>query len=107
MVSCSVLLFPLVDINCDSSQVLYRSCQAIDKQSLTQCRDPVLDILSEEPVCHKHMSSQDVLKPPPKKKQHLSQVKVSKLSSGAQSKARRGATVKDKGAALKAVAKVH
>ena len=88
--------------------MLYRSCQAIDKQSLTQCRDPVLDILSEEAVCHKHMNSQDVLKPPPKKRQHLSQVKLSKLSAGAQSKARRSAVVKYKGAAhSKVVMKVY
>ena len=68
---------PLSDITHDSEQILYRSCLAIDKSSLTQCREPVIDILSEESHCPQHAApvGGDLLpgRPPPRKKMALQQ----------------------------------
>lgn len=50
---------------------------AIDKSSLTQCREPVIDILSEESHCPKHstpVGGDSLLgRPPPRKKIALQQ----------------------------------
>ena len=74
----NLLSFSLsLDITHDSEQVLYRSCLAIDKSSLTQCREPVIDILSEESHCPRHSTpvGGDSLpgRPPPRKKMALQQ----------------------------------
>ena len=67
----------LIDITHDSNQVLYRSCLAIDKSTLTQCRDPVVDVLAEETHCPRHTTpvGGDSLpgRPPPRKKIALQQ----------------------------------
>ena len=48
-----ILWFPL-DQSCDSAQVLYRNCTAIDSNSLTQCRKTAEDIFLDSPLCPKH-----------------------------------------------------
>ena len=58
--------------------MLYRSCVAIDKSSLTQCSDPVWDILSDESYCPRHAvpvggDNLAAGRPPPRKKMALQQ----------------------------------
>ena len=78
------LSLSLPDITHDSDQVLYRSCLAIDKSSLTQCREPVIDILSEESHCPRHSApvGGDSLpgRPPPRKKLALQHQQGSRVS---------------------------
>lgn len=59
------------DIHLSSSQFLYRSCTALDPHSKTPCGLPVLDILSLESVCPKHVRIGDtsgISKPFPSRK---------------------------------------
>lgn len=70
--------FCLKHISHNRHQVLYRSCVAIDKSSLTQCSEPVLDILSEESFCPRHavpVGGDNPVggRPPPRKKISLQQ----------------------------------